>query len=907
MATFPLSVHPSGRYLVDSVGVPFLIVGDSPQGLMRMSVANMTTYMANRSAKGFNAIQVHLLCGPNFGGTSTGATVDGITPFTTNGDFSTPREAYFARVDAMLTLAASYGIVVFLTVIETIDWLSTTLANSTANCTGFGTYIGTRYRTGSFPNIVWNWGNDFQSYGTDSAKVLAVCDAVQTSDTTHIHTAWLNYFISSVRDSASWNTRCALDGSYSYAPTYGETLQEYALSPKKPVHFIEGNYEGESLRGFLTTPLHIRKQAYWAMTGGACGQFACNADIWPFLSGWASRLDASPGMNQMTYLKSLFSAIHWWLLIPDTNTSHATMTAGYGTYNNDDITAVNTNTYATCSRASDGSAIVAYLPTSRQVTIDMTKITGATATCRWFNPSTGAYTAIGEYATTGTRNFTPASGDWVLLLTGTGSVATYVVTNPTVSNVQAACNSATQPGSVVWINYNGTIDWATPVTWSAPPNAILRGNGSLSVRGGNDITVINSTSSSGVPILDITTNDSGTFTMQGLGFTNGGAVVYNGVVSINGNSASVIVDHCHWNQVNAVALQLYGAVLGVAYECRWDFPANSTNNGIRAYQGQLNGDSNGWGDGSHSMPLGMGSANAFYVEDSTFAAPASTGQVKPFANDMMNGGRLVLRFCSLSQVQLQTHGIETPVRRRGPVLWEFYKNIWTMPSIINDSVNEGFYLEGGTGMIWGNTLTGYFLSLVGGLYHRESQSGSTPSTWGGVGSLWDGGGTSGYPCLDQVGRGAGDRLVNDFSSISNQELGYPAWPRQVSAPAYEWSNGWVAVPTWVRGKWVHSHGQCQENRDYYLEAGSFNGSAGVGVKTKAQMNAISSPTAGVGCWVTDEGSWNKSGSGGQGVFYIADASRVWQPYYTPYTYPHPLREVSQGASPPIGVPVLSVR
>jgi len=45
----------------------------------------------------------------------------------------------------------------------------------------------------------------------------------------------------------------------------------------------------------------------------------------------------------------------------------------------------------------------------------------------------------------------------------------------------------------------------------------------------------------------------------------------------------------------------------------------------------------------------------------------------------------------------------------------------------------------------------------------------------------------------------------------------------------------------------------------------------------------------VGYWATDQGSWNQSGSGGQGVLYKCTATNTWTLYYTPYTYPHPLQ------------------
>jgi hypothetical protein len=55
MPAFPLKLSANRRYLVDQNNKPFLIVGDSPQGLMgRLSPAEVEKYFADRQAHGFN-------------------------------------------------------------------------------------------------------------------------------------------------------------------------------------------------------------------------------------------------------------------------------------------------------------------------------------------------------------------------------------------------------------------------------------------------------------------------------------------------------------------------------------------------------------------------------------------------------------------------------------------------------------------------------------------------------------------------------------------------------------------------------------------------------------------------------------------------------------------------------------
>ena len=75
------------------------------------------------------------------------------------------------------------------------------------------------------------------------------------------------------------------------------------------------------------------------------------------------------------------------------------------------------NDYAVTALANDGSFALSYLPTKRALTIDLSKLSGATVNASWFNPRTGETTSVG--AITGKKRHEiepPAEGDWVLVL-----------------------------------------------------------------------------------------------------------------------------------------------------------------------------------------------------------------------------------------------------------------------------------------------------------------------------------------------------------------------------------------------------------------------------------------------------------------------------------------------------------
>ena len=154
------------------------------------------------------------------------------------------------------------------------------------------------------------------------------------------------------------------------------------------------------------------------MLSGASGQFYGSKYTWTFSAGWQNNLN-TPGAAQFGYMSNFFASRPWHNLVPDQD--HTVVTAGYGTYSA--AGEVNTNDYLTAARTLDGTVVIAYMPTSRTISVDLSKLSGV-ATARWYDPSNGTYTAIAgaPFANTGTRNFSPPGNnhdgdtDWVLVL-----------------------------------------------------------------------------------------------------------------------------------------------------------------------------------------------------------------------------------------------------------------------------------------------------------------------------------------------------------------------------------------------------------------------------------------------------------------------------------------------------------
>jgi hypothetical protein len=433
LPAYPLKLSANHRYLVDQKGTPFLIVGDTPQGLMgRLNEQDAETYFADREAHGFNALGwIDAECAGNDYPTNKFATTpDGIRPFTgfvpggtdyAHYDLSTPNEPYFVRLDHIVQLASNHHLLVFLDPMETIGWLPVLRNNGLKAAYAYGQFLGNRYR--SYQNLMWINGNDFNLWTVpkDDDLVQAVSKGIRSVAPGQMQTVELHVRTSSSFDDPRWIPLSDINSTYTYSPTYIQMLHSYNQRPIAPTYLAEAHYELETVGDphEMGTPFVLRKEEYWTMLSGGTGQFYGNAYSWSFKDGWQSNID-TPGVEQLGYWKSFFSSIRWQDLVPDQD--HSVVTDGIGSYG-DVETQVSASDYCTAAKTPDGSTVVAYVPTVRAITVNMASLNGP-ARARWFDPSNGAYQEISgsPFANHGSRKFTPpgknhaGDGDWILLL-----------------------------------------------------------------------------------------------------------------------------------------------------------------------------------------------------------------------------------------------------------------------------------------------------------------------------------------------------------------------------------------------------------------------------------------------------------------------------------------------------------
>lgn len=371
------------------------------------------------------------------------------------------------------------------------------------------------------------------------------------------------------------------------------------------------------------------------------------------------------------------------------------------------------------------------------------------------------------------------------------------------ADVLAAFNAAADGGTV--LIPMGTCTWTEGVELSAAKAITIRG-------AGIDQTVIIDNinkAGGGGQVLSFNTQAGKRFRLTGITFRGMAqdTEVYNhGTVSIYGTGNEVRLDHLKFDQPGTSAIRFSGAVFGLIDHCYFNLP--NFKQGVIVFHDSWSGHQ--FGDGSFAAPLGLGGSQAIYIEDNIFVGPGVAGG-GPL--DALGGGRFVFRYNSVQNDVLATHGTESSGRYRGVRSYEIYNNTFSANSLLF----TGIYLRGGTGVVWGNTFLGAggetgYQSAVRLANYRSSQS---YQPWGQCNGSnpWDGniGPQSGYPCLDQVGRG-------QSSLISGYTPNPVGWPNQVSEPLYIWGNTWSEVPNNPGEQVSVQHEVIQPNRDYFLIA-----------------------------------------------------------------------------------------
>jgi len=347
-----------------------------------------------------------------------------------------------------------------------------------------------------------------------------------------------------------------------------------------------------------------------------------------------------------------------------------------------------------------------------------------------------------------------------------------------LEDVQAAVDSA-QSGDVVLIPEGSSV-WTSTLQIPDGKKITLLGSG-------KEETVISSDTL--VPSSLINMGASGSrITDMGFNLAND-----NGVgITVRGEGWRV--DNCRFdneidNTIEGVSVRGYstddGCPVGLVDHCEF--------NNIRVI---VTGDASLMAHGIWAEPLRIGTNNALFVEDCVF-------NFTQFGNvmDANYGGRYVFRYNIVNDAYIEAHSVQG--NNRATRSWEVYGN--TINQVERD-MWAPFFLRGGTGVVFDNTVTGSWSSgptiIVDNrrTFQDLGDGGLADGT-----SPWDGNEDStGYPARDQIGRSTDQWLWTDENP----------YPPQEYDPFYQWNNTHEGSNIDV-----YVHNNCgvhiQENRDYY--------------------------------------------------------------------------------------------
>lgn len=391
------------------------------------------------------------------------------------------------------------------------------------------------------------------------------------------------------------------------------------------------------------------------------------------------------------------------------------------------------------------------------------------------------------------RGFIAAVG---LLAAVNAEAATRNAATCSRADVGAAVNAAADGDTVVIPG--GTCTWGSTLTI----NKIL----TLQGAGPNSTIIVDGVSKAGYPnvpyVLYWETKAGGISRITGIGFEGGSASDPNnsGMLRIVGSSHTFRFDHSRVKTTQTSGLHIRGNVLGVVDHVTFDL--NNWKYGIYVHLENWKGIGD-FGDSAWADDHYIGTDKAVFIEDSTFA-----GSGNQIAIDGWSGSRVVFRRNKLTNAAWENHGTETGGRWRSQRTFEVYDNTFTWT---NMSWASMIGIRGGTGVVFNNTgtysgsaYTNVMADLTA-LRHSDPSRIYDPWRLCNGSNVWDGNSqSSGYPCLDQPGRGKGKLLAN----FSPTPVGYP---QQALEPVYGWNNTLNGSLSKVKS----AAGVVQEGRDFF--------------------------------------------------------------------------------------------
>jgi len=489
--------------------------------------------------------------------------------------------------------------------------------------------------------------------------------------------------------------------------------------------------------------------------------------------------------------------------------------------------------------------------------------TGSPTSWQWNFGDGGSSTAQNP-----SHTFTPAGSYTVTLTIRAGSnlsntseivsvriANTITAASPSLADVKAAIASAS-PGDTVLVPA-GTATWSGHVPFLSSTTDLVLTRGIILIGAGIGQTNITFSSPFGIGYQPSSTAfaDNDSFRISGFTFAhsghsdwgrNYGAICLYGAHYTNALAKNRI-DHVRFYRDAGTALWVTGPMWGVADNCTFEQTSNPYRSVFIPIRG-TGGDRDMWDNFPLNLDQPFGQSDQFYIEDSTMIGDIwfEGGQ----------GGRYCVRHCASTGKGINGDSDVFDAHGNQPgggvgdnyatMKVEIYENAFSQVA----KPVRFVAVRGGKVLVYNNTVSGTSDITATFLNSYEEYSDYRSPVNNPATSIQH---PNDCYLFNNTKNGA---KFTDLTISETLDYNSTADAPYTPNPPYR------VVP--------------QKDRDLWWEQSSFDGSSGVGVGPLSNRPSSCS-TEGVGWWATDQSILYRWHNG------------AWQSYYTPFTYPHPLR------------------
>jgi hypothetical protein len=419
------------RHLEQADGTPFFWLSDTAwNGALKADERGWETYLTDRSAKGFTAVQF-----VTTQWLAAAGNADLRLAYLGREKISIDPE-FFRWMDQRVDALNAHGLIAAPVLIWAAHWNPRTLdLNPGTSLPDDQIIVLARYMVARYGahQVIWILAGDSDYRGERAERWRRIGSAVfgdHPARLATMHPAGKTWVGGEFR-SEPWYSFIGYQSGHGDSDadlrwlTEGPPSQQWRAAPVLPIINLEPNYEGH--RGYThRKPFDahaVRRAAYWSLLVSPPAGVSYGAHgIWSWeLSPevpmnhpstgvalpWFEAMKL-PGSTSMKHLKALFSSLDWWTLLPD----QELIAEQPGVVSPQDFIAA--------ARSEDGSLALVYIPEGGKVTLKMEGMK-LPVTAQWFDPATGLRSNAGEVRAGGRQTFDAhTKEDRVLILRHAG-------------------------------------------------------------------------------------------------------------------------------------------------------------------------------------------------------------------------------------------------------------------------------------------------------------------------------------------------------------------------------------------------------------------------------------------------------------------------------------------------------